>query len=74
MPLKHMFGNKRKTSAHQSYVKSTWQPAVQSSVALENYLEESKLELASAAFRPQVDNISANERNAMQKRNSKINL
>ena len=40
------------------------------------YLEETKLEIASAIFRPQFDNISANERNAIStlKRNSKINL
>ena len=39
-------------------------------------MEETKLELASAVFRPQFDNISANERNAISalKRNSKINL
>jgi len=39
-------------------------------------LEETKLELASAVFLPQIDNISANERNAISalKRNSKINL
>ena len=55
---------------------STWQPPVQNLVALENYLEGTKLELAPAVFRPQMDNISANERNAMGalKRNSKINL
>ena len=39
-------------------------------------MEETKLELASAVFRPQIDNISANERNAISalKRNSKIKL
>ena len=70
MRLKYMFAKKQKTSAHPFHVKSTWQPPVQNSVALENYLEETKLEIASAIFRPQFDNISANER----KRNSKINL
>ena len=71
-----MFADKRKTSAHPFHVKSTWQPPVQNSVALENYLEETKLELASTVFHPQVDNISTNERNAicLLKRNSKINL
>ena len=55
---------------------SNWQPPVQNSVAPENYLEGTKLELAPAVFRPQMDNISANERNAMSalKRNRKINL
>ena len=71
-----MFAKKQKTSAHPFHVKSTWQPPVQNSVALENYLEETKLEIPSAIFRPQFDNISANERNAISalKRNSKINL
>ena len=71
-----MFAKKQKTSAHPFHVKSTWQPPVQNSVALENYLEETKLEIASAIFRPQFDNISANERNAISalKRNSKIKL
>ena len=46
------------------------------SVALENYLEETKLEIVSAIFRPRFDNISGNIRNAINalKRNSKINL
>jgi len=76
MRLKYMFAYKWKTSAHPFQVKSTWQPPVQNSVALENYLEETKLELASAVFRPQIDNISADERNAISalKHNNKINL
>ena len=76
MRLKYMFAKERKTSAHPFHVKSTWQPPVQNSVALENYLEETKLEIASAIFRPQIDNISANERKAISalNRNSKINL
>ena len=66
MHLKYLFADKRKTSAHPFHVKSTWQPSVQNSVALENYLEETRLELAS---------ISANERNAINalERSSKIN-
>ena len=46
------------------------------SVALENYLEENKLELASTVFNPQNDNISANKRKAIStlKRNSESNL
>ena len=77
MRLKYIFVKKQKTSAHPFHVKSTWQPPVKNSVALENYLEETKqLEIASAIFRPQFDNISENERNAISalKRNSKINL
>ena len=55
-------------------VKSTSQQPVQNSVALENYLEETKLEIASAIFHPQIDNISANEKNAITalRCNSKI--
>ena len=76
MRLKYMFANKQKTSVHPFHVKSTSQPPVQNSVAIENYLEETKLEIASAIFRPQFDNISANERNAISalKRSRKINL
>ena len=74
--LKCMFANKRKTSAPPFHVKSTWQPPIQNSVALEDYLEETKLELASVVFRTPLDNISANERTAIAslKRNSEINL
>ena len=60
-----MLAKKQKTSAHPFHVKSTCQPPVQNSVALENYLEETKLAIASAIFRPQFDYISANERNAI---------
>ena len=58
------------------HVKSTSQPPVQNSVALENYLDEIKLALALTVFRPQIDNISASERNATRalERNSKMNL
>ena len=41
-----------------------------------NYLRETKLDIVSAIFRPQIDNISAKERNAISalKRKSRINL
>ena len=76
MCLKYMFANKRKTSAPPFHVKSTWQPPTKNSVALEDYSEETKLELASVVFRTPLDNISANERTAISslKRNSEINL
>ena len=78
MRLKYMFAKKQKTSVHPFHVKSTWQPPVQNLVALENYLEETKLEIASAILCPQFDKISANKRkfNAISalKCNSKINL
>ena len=38
MCLRYMFADKRKTLAHPFDVKSTWQPPVQNSVALERYL------------------------------------
>ena len=60
-----MFADKRKTLAHLFHVKSTWQPPIQNSVALERYLEETKLELASTVFHAPLDYISANERKAI---------
>ena len=71
-----MFADKRKTLAHPFHVKYTWQTPIQNSVALERYLEETKLELASTVFHVPLDNISANERKAIGslKHNSEINL
>ena len=71
-----MFADKRKTLAHPFNVKSTWQPPIPNSVALERYLEETKLELASTVSHAPLDNISAKERKAIGslKRNSEINL
>ena len=65
--LRCMFADKRKTLAHPFHVKSTWQPPIQNSVALERYLEETKLELASTVFHAPLDNIScsANENKAI---------
>ena len=65
MSLRYMFADKRKTLAHPFHVKSTLQPLFQNSVALERYLEETKLELASTVFHAPLDNISANERKAI---------
>ena len=58
------------------HVKSNWQPPPHPSVALETYLEETKLEIASTVFYPQLDNISAGERAAINalKENSGLNL
>ena len=76
MSLRYMFTNKRKTLAHPFHVKSTRQPPIKNSVALERYLGETRLELASTVFHAPLDNISANERkaNGSLKRNSEINL
>ena len=65
MSLRYMFADKRKTLAHPFHVKCTWQPPIQNSVALERYLEETKLELASTVFHVPLDNISTNERKAI---------
>ena len=76
MSFRYMFADKRKTLAHPFHVKSTWQPSIQNSVALERYLDETKLELASTLSHAPLHNISANERKASGslKRNSEINL
>ena len=76
MRLECMFADKKKTTPHPFYVKSSWQPPVQNSVALEKCLVETKLELDLVVSRHQNDNISANERKAIfsLKRNSEINL
>ena len=76
MTLRYMFADKRKTLVRPFHVKSTWQPPIQNSVALERYLEETKLKLTSTVFHAPLDNISANERKAIGslKRNSEINL
>ena len=60
-----MFANKTKVSAYPFHAKSTTQPSIQNSVALKNYLEETKLEFFSTVLRPERDNISANERKAL---------
>jgi len=76
MRLKYMFVNKKKTKPHTFHVKSNWQPPIQPSAALEQYLEDTKLEIASMVFYPQSDNISQGERAAINalKKNDKLNL
>ena len=76
MSLRYMLADKRKTLAHPFHVKSTWQSPIQTSVALERYLEETKLEIPSTIFLAPLDNISAKERKAIGslKHNSEINL
>ena len=57
-------------------MKSDWEPPVQPSVALETFLEEVKLELASIEFDKPKDNISTGERQALKElsRNKSIIL
>ena len=62
MRLRYMFADKRRTVAHPFHVKSIWQPPIQNSIALERYLKETKLEIASIGFYSTLDIISANER------------
>ena len=51
---------------HPFHVKSDWEPPVQPSVALQTFLEEVKLELASFEFDKPKDNISTRERQALK--------
>ena len=65
MLLQYIFHGKE-NKQHPFYVKSTWEPPVQQSVALETFLEEVKFELALANIpikRPK-DNLSPGERRA----------
>ena len=57
-------------------MKSDWEPLVQPSLALETFLEEVKLELASVEFDKPKDNISTGERQALKElsRNKSIIL
>ena len=61
MRLKYKFADS-KSNLHPFYVRSNWQPPPQPSVALENYLEQTKLEIAKIAFTDVKDNLSANQR------------
>ena len=75
MLLKYMFATS-KSNLHPFYVRSNWQPLPQPSVALENYLEQTKLETANITFTNVKDNLSANQRLALKtlKSNSQVNL
>ena len=52
-------------------MKSDWEPLVPPSLALETFLEEVKLELASVEFDKPKDNISTGERQALKERLSR---
>ena len=75
MGLKYMFA-KSKSNPHPFHVKSSWQPPPQQSVALENYLERTKLEIASLVFSDTKDNLTAKQRQTLKalNANSDINL
>ena len=62
--------------AHPYHVKSTWNPPLQPSVALETYLEEVKVQLAETKLTKPKNNLQSAERKALAalKRNHEINL
>ena len=67
MRLKFLFPD-RISKPHPFHVKSNWQPPPQPSVALENYLERTKYEIATISFCDNMqDNLSAKEREALKK-------
>ena len=51
---------------HPFYVKSNWKPPVQPSVALETYLEETKLKLAEIHLTQPTQNLQCDERKALR--------
>ena len=75
MRLKYIFADS-KSNPHPFYVRSNWQPPPQPSVALENYLEQTKLEIANITFTDVKDNLSAKERQALKtlKNKNELNL
>ena len=64
MRLQYIFPRKE-NKQHPFYVKSTWEPPVQQSVALETFLQEVKFELANIPIRRPRDNLSPGERRAL---------
>ena len=64
MRLKDIFHGKE-NKQHPFYVKSTWEPPVQQSVALETFLEEGKFELANNPSKRPKDNLLPGERRAL---------
>ena len=75
MRLIYIFADSN-SNPHPFYVRSNWQPPPQPSVALENYLEQTKLEIANITFTDVKDNLSANQRRALKtlKTNGELNL
>ena len=75
MRLKFLFAD-RNSKPHPFHVKSNWQPSPQPSVALEDYLERTKYEIATIPFSDTQDNLSAKEREALTKlrANTKVNI
>ena len=65
-----------KRKPHPFNVKSNWQTPPEPSVALENYLEGTKYEIASITFSSVRDNLSAKQRQALKtlRTNSEVSL
>ena len=76
MRLKYMFATDEENFCPSVPCQSNPATTRSKLVTLENFLEETKLEIASAIFRPQIDYIWTNERNAISalEHSSKINL
>ena len=75
MRLQYIFHGEE-NEPHPFNVKSDWEPQGQPSLALETFLEEVKLELASIEFDKPKDDISTGERQALKElsRNKSIIL
>ena len=75
MRLRYIFHGSN-NEPHPFHVKSNWQPPVQTSVALESYLEEVKTQLAEVKIQQPKQNLSHSERTALKelKSDATINL
>ena len=75
MRLMYIF-HRQNSEPHPFHVKSTWEPPIQRSVALESYLEEVRSELANLKLAKPKNNLPPAEREALKalKHNDKINI
>ena len=75
MRLKYLFANSE-SKPHPFHVNSKWQPPPQPSVALENYLERTKFEIATTVFSDARDNLSAKQRQTLSalRANKRVNI
>ena len=69
MRLQYLYANS-KEKPHPYHVKSKWQPPVTQSVALESFLDETKLQISKAAISKPKDNLTKGERKALKTLNS----
>ena len=75
MRLKYLFANSE-SKPHPFHVNPKWQPPPQPSVALENYLERTKFEIATTVFSDARDNLSAKQRQTLSalRANKRVNI